>query len=62
LRELLDKKLWNIPEHIKDKAAYEEKINDTLRSCHPKYWRSRENGRISNRLEKYAPVGTNEDR
>lgn len=41
LRELLDKKLWNIPDRIRDKAAYEENINTTLRKNHPEYWRTR---------------------
>ena len=27
LRELLDKKLWTVPDRIKDKAAFEENIN-----------------------------------
>ncbi len=43
-RELLDKKLWAIPERIKDKAAFEENINDTLRRYHPDYWRMRQTG------------------
>ena len=30
LRELLDKKLWQIPERIKDKAAFEENINRSI--------------------------------
>ena len=42
LRELLDKKLWEIPERIKDKAAFEENINITLRRYHPDYWRARQ--------------------
>ena len=45
LRELLDKKLWNIPDRIKDKAAFEENINKTLREYHPDYWRARQAGR-----------------
>ena len=45
-RELLDKKLWAIPDRIKDKAAYEENyINSRLREYHPDYWRARERGR-----------------
>ena len=44
LRELLDKKLWKIPERIKDKAAFEENINRALREHHPEYWRSRQQG------------------
>ena len=31
LRELLDKKLWKIPERIKDKAAFEENINRSIK-------------------------------
>jgi len=45
MRELLDKKLWEIPDRVKDKVAFEERINDTLKEYHPDYWRSRENGR-----------------
>ena len=41
-RELLDKKLWEIPERIKDKTAFEENINNTLRQYHPEYWRARQ--------------------
>ena len=43
-RELLDKKLWAIPERIKNKAAYEENINQALRRHHPDYWRMRQAG------------------
>lgn len=43
-RELLDKRMWEIPERIKDKAAYEDNINDTLRQYHPGYWRARQAG------------------
>ena len=45
LRELLDKKLWSIPDRIKDKAAFEENINKSLREYNPDYWRSRQQGR-----------------
>lgn len=45
LRELLDKKLWSIPERIKDKAAFEENINKSLREYNPDYWRARAQGR-----------------
>lgn len=44
LRELLDKKLWEIPERVRDKAAFEENINSTLRQYHPDYWRARQAG------------------
>jgi len=46
LRELLDKKLWGIPHWIDNPAAFEERINKTLRDHHPDYWRSRERGRV----------------
>lgn len=42
LRELLDKKLWNIPERIKDTAAFEGNIDQIIQTCHPEYWKSRE--------------------
>jgi len=47
MRELLDKKLWSVPDRVQDKAAFEESINNVLRKCHPDYWRSRENGRVN---------------
>lgn len=49
LRELLDKKLWSIPDRIKDKAAFEENINKSLQEYNPDYWRARQSG-----LEKVA--------
>jgi hypothetical protein len=55
-RELLDKKLWNIPERIKDKAAFEENINKSLREYHPEYWRARQNGINKMKSRKTAPV------
>ena len=45
-RELLDKKLWDIPARVRNKLAFEENINAALRRNHPQYWRSRENGRV----------------
>ena len=44
-REMLDKKLWDIPDRVRNKAAFEERINEALRKNHPQYWRSRANGR-----------------
>ena len=44
-RELLDKRLWKIPDRIRDKAAFEENINQSLRRDNPAYWRARERGR-----------------
>ena len=45
LRELLDKKLWKIPNRIKDKGQFEEKLNQSIRQYHPEYWRARQSGR-----------------
>ena len=36
LRELLDKKLWKIPERIKDEAAFEENINRSIKRYNPR--------------------------
>lgn len=44
LRELLDKKLWTVPDRIKDKASFEENINKSLRENNPDYWRVRQAG------------------
>ena len=55
-RELLDKGLWNIPDRVKDKAAFEENINKTLREYHPDYWRSREHGRQNAPPTRTAPA------
>ena len=44
LRELLDKKLWSIPENVKDKAGFEENINKSLKEFNPDYWRARQTG------------------
>lgn len=43
-RELLDKKLWSIPDRIKDTAKFEENINKSLREYNPEYWRARQAG------------------
>lgn len=44
LRELLDKKLWSAPDRLKDKAAFEENINKSIREYNPEYWRARQAG------------------
>ena len=44
LRELLDKKLWQIPKRIKAKAAFEENINRSIKRYNPEYWRARQSG------------------
>ena len=53
LRELLDKKLWAVPDRIKDKAAFEENINKSIREYNPDYWRARQSGleKIRARIE-----------
>ena len=58
LRELLDKKLWAIPDRIKDKAAFEENINRSIREYNPEYWRLRQSGldRIQTRQTAPAPA------
>ena len=40
LRELPDKKLWDIPDRIKDKTAFVERINEVLREYRPDYWQA----------------------
>ncbi len=42
LRELLDMKLWQIPDRIKDRAAFVEEINRNIRKYNPGYWSARE--------------------
>ena len=44
LRELLDKKLWKIPDRIKDKERFEENLNQSIRQYNPEYWRARQRG------------------
>ena len=56
LRELLDKKLWSVPDRIKDRAAFEENINNNLRKYNPDYWRSRQQGRATENAVRPAPV------
>lgn len=42
IRELLDKKLYEIPERIMDKNIAIENINRSVKSFHPKYWEIRQ--------------------
>lgn len=44
LRELLDKKMWAVPDRIKDTAKFEENINNSIREYNPDYWRARKSG------------------
>jgi len=43
MRELLDKKLWVLPDRIADKAGYEDAIDRSLMQWHPGYWEYRQN-------------------
>jgi hypothetical protein len=56
LRELLDKKLWSVPERIKDKAAFEENINKSIREYNPEYWRARQAGLETAPVRQTAPA------
>ena len=60
LRELLDKKMWDIPDRIKDRAAFEEAIDNNIRKYHPDYWRSRGRGR--ERADPPPPEQEHDDR
>jgi hypothetical protein len=62
LRELLDKKLWSVPGGVKDKAAFEENVNKSLRERQPQYWRLRENRREAAPPEKTVPTRNNDSR
>jgi hypothetical protein len=56
LRELLDKKLWSVPDRIKDKAAFEENINKSIREYNPEYWRARQTGLEKSPARQSVPV------
>ena len=42
LRELLDMKLWQIPDRIKDRSAFVENIDQNIQKYNPGYWSARE--------------------
>ena len=42
IRELLDKKMWQIPNRFSNKAQYEDTINESLQKCYPEYWEARQ--------------------
>ena len=45
LRELLDKKLWKIPECIKERGRLLRKISTApSKRYNPEYWRARQSG------------------
>jgi hypothetical protein len=56
LRELLDKKIWAIPERVKDAAAFEENINKNIRDYNPDYWRVRQSGIEKVAAKQPAPI------
>jgi hypothetical protein len=56
LRELLDKKLWTVPDRIKNKAAFEEQINHAVQADAPEYWRARRQGLEAVQTRHTAPV------
>lgn len=45
LRELLDRKMWAIPERISDPAAFEQVLNEEVQRWYPEYWKARQAGR-----------------
>ncbi|MDD3229726.1 MAG: hypothetical protein PHE09_10975 [Oscillospiraceae bacterium] len=55
-RELLDKRLWAVPDRIKDKAAFEENINKSIREYNPDYWRIRQAGLEKTPARQTAPA------
>ena len=54
LRELLDKKLWKIPERISDPAAFEQAINESLQRWNPEYWNARKSGKTMPRCVSHS--------
>lgn len=60
LRELLDKRLWSIPDRIQDKAAFEENINQSIRRYNPQYWRARQRGRENAKAAPSTPSHVHE--
>ena len=45
LRELMDKKLWSPPSHVKDPDAFERDIDRNIQQYNPAYWQARERAR-----------------
>ena len=42
LRELLDKGMWQMPDRVRDPAAFEAEINRNVQQYNPEYWSARE--------------------
>jgi len=45
LRELLDRKLWTLPSHVADPAAFEAAMDANIQEYNPEYWQAREKAR-----------------
>ena len=56
IRELLDKKLWELPSRIADKAGYVESIDRLLIRWQPDYWGKRERRLEAEADAKNTPV------
>lgn len=42
LRELLDKKLWTVPDRIKDPEQFAASLDRTIQTYNPEYWKYRQ--------------------
>ena len=42
IRELLDKKMWEIPDRYINKEQYEDNVNQSLKRWNPDYWDARQ--------------------
>ncbi len=51
LRELLDKKLWTIPERITDVATFTASIDRSIQTYNPDYWKARERAKVPRAAE-----------
>ena len=56
LRELLDRKMWKIPERLKDPEAFEKELNRIIREYHPEYWAARERLRSRGRPQRPSQI------
>jgi len=44
VRELLDSKIWEIPDKVKDKVKFENNVDSSIKRWYPEYWEAREKG------------------
>ncbi len=56
-RELLDKKLWQIPSRVTDPKAFETAINNSLQEWQPEYWSAREKAQRRAKIPKKQITG-----